>query len=243
MIDTIMLFAAGLGNRMRHLTENNPKTLIPILGKSILHHALDLCSSYPFKKVVINTHYMHHQIEESIADYKKLNPNFPEITIIYEKELLETGGAVKNAQELLGDNPIFALNTDIVLQSENNMFNHLLHNWDPAKMDFLLLMQPFNKAVGYSGHGDFELDKEGRLSRPDIERNYKYMFAGLQILNPTRVAKNPLKIFSLREYYLNSDKVFGVESKGARWYHATTPENIIDIEMDMLAHEQQPNSI
>ena len=66
-----MLFAAGLGNRMRHLTENNPKTLIPILGKPILHYALGLCTSYPFKKIVINTHYLHEQIAESIEMQEK----------------------------------------------------------------------------------------------------------------------------------------------------------------------------
>ena len=94
MIDTIMLFAAGLGNRMRHLTENSPKTLLPILGKPILHHALELCKSYPFKKIVINTHYLSKQVKESIEEFKKANPDMPEIVVVYEEELLETGGAI-----------------------------------------------------------------------------------------------------------------------------------------------------
>jgi MurNAc alpha-1-phosphate uridylyltransferase len=235
-IDTIMLFAAGLGNRMRHLTENNPKTLISILGKPILHHALELCKSYPFKKVVINTHYMHEKIEESIKEFKRENPNFPEIIIIYEKELLETGGAVKNAYKILGDAPIFTLNTDVVLQADYNLFNALINKWNPDFMDFLLLMQPYDNAIGYSGHGDFDLDKEGKIHRPDKQGNYEYMYAGLQILKPAKIAKHPLKIFSLREYYLNSDKVIGLPAKNARWYHATTPEDLINIEMDMLAY-------
>ena len=81
MIDTIMLFAAGFGNRMRHLTENSPKTLIPILGQPMLHHALSLCRSYPFKRIVINTHYLHDQISKSIENFQELNPSFPEIII------------------------------------------------------------------------------------------------------------------------------------------------------------------
>lgn len=236
MIDTIMLFAAGLGNRMRHLTQNNPKTLITILEKPILHYALDLCKSYPFKKVVINTHYLSDQIEESIEEFRSKNPDFPEIVIVYEEELLETGGAIKNAIDILGDKPIFTLNTDIVLQSKHNMFEDLVKKWNPDEMDFLLLMQPYNNAVGYSGHGDFDLDSEGKLLRQDKSENYEYMYAGLQILKPLKVAKHPLKIFSLREYYLNSDKVVGLKAKNARWYHATTPEDLISIEMDMLSH-------
>lgn len=237
MIDTIMLFAAGLGNRMRHLTENSPKTLIPILGKPILHHALELCKSYPFKKIVINTHYLNEQVEQSIKDFQEANPNFPEIVIIYEEELLETGGAIKNAYKILGKEPVFTLNTDIVLQAEYNIFDFMLETWDKDKMDFLLLMQPYKNSVGYTGYGDFDLDTARKLVRPDKQENYEYMYAGLQILKPEKVAKHPLRIFSLREYYLNSDKVIGLAAHDARWYHATKPEDIINIEMDMLAHE------
>jgi N-acetyl-alpha-D-muramate 1-phosphate uridylyltransferase len=240
MIDTIMLFAAGFGNRMRHLTENSPKTLIPILGKPMLHHALSLCKLYPFKKVVINTHYLHEQIRQSIEDFKELNQTFPEIIIVYEEELLETGGAIKNAKEHLGENPVFALNTDIVLKADYNIFTDMIRKWDSEQMDFLLLMQKYDRAVGYSGHGDFDLLEGGKLSRPDKEGNYDYMYAGLQILKPQKIAKHPLKVFSLREYYLNSDKVRGLAAKDStRWYHATTPEDLVNIEMDMLAHGDQ----
>ncbi len=239
MIDTIMLFAAGFGNRMRHLTQNSPKTLIPVLGKPILHHALESCKSYPFKRVVINTHYLHDQIKNSILSFQKNNPDFPEIIILYEEELLETGGAVKNAYKYLGQNPIFTLNTDIILKSKHNIFETMVAKWNASEMDFLLLMQPYRKAVGYSGHGDFDLDEQGNLLRPDKSENYDYMYAGLQMLKPQKIAKHPLKIFSLREYYLNSDMVKGVPAKGARWYHATSPEDLVDIEMDMLAHNDQ----
>ena len=240
MIDTIMLFAAGFGNRMRHLTKNSPKTLIPILGRSMLHHALALCRAYPFKRVVINTHYLHDQISKSIENFQKSNPSFPEIIIIYEQELLETGGAIKNAHEQLGKNPIFALNTDIVLKSNYNIFTDMTNQWNPEEMDFLLLMQKYNRAVGYSGHGDFDMLADGKLLRQDKEGNYDYMYAGLQILKPQKIAKHPLKVFSLREYYLNSDKVRGIAAKDStRWYHATTPEDLVDIEMDMLAHGDQ----
>lgn len=237
MIDTIMLFAAGLGNRMRHLTENNPKTLIPILGKPILHYALGLCTSYPFKKIVINTHYLHEQIAESIEDFKDSCLNCPEIVIVYEEELLETGGGVKNAINELGNKPIFALNTDIILNSKSNIFEYMIKKWKPKEMDFLLLMEKYNKAIGYSGRGDFDLDKKGKLIRPDKEENYQYVYTGLQILNPEKVARHPLKIFSLREYYLNSERVVGIKGRGIKWYHVTSPEDIVEVEMEMISNK------
>jgi MurNAc alpha-1-phosphate uridylyltransferase len=241
MIDTIMLFAAGLGTRMRHLPDNNPKSLLHILDKPILHHALDLCKSYPFKQIIVNTHYLHHMIEESIEEYRNLNPNFPPIITIYEDELLETGGAIKNAIKLIGNDPIFTLNTDTVIQSDRNLFKFLISEWenrekDKTKIDFMLLMQPINQTIGSTRHGDFDLNSNGKLIRPDKQGDYSYMYAGLQILRPEKICKNPLKIFSLREYYLNSDKVYAAVAKDTKWYHASSPEDIVEIEMNMLAH-------
>lgn len=238
MIDTIMLFAAGLGNRMRHLTKNSPKSLIPILGKPILHYSLELCCKHNFKKIIINTHYIHTKINDAIKEFQEANPNCPEITTIYEEELLETGGAVKNAQKLIGNKPLFTLNTDVILKSNANLFRALEEKWNPEKMEFLLLMQPTNEAVGYTAHGDFELLEDGRISRPDIQEDYQYVYSGLQILNPERVFNNPLKIFSLREYYLNGDKIHGTVIDGTKWYHASSPEDVVDIEVSMLAHEK-----
>jgi len=165
------------------------------------------------------------------------NPNFSDVTTIYEEELLETGGAIKNAKEILGDKPIFTLNTDTILRANYNIFKDMIKEWNPEKMDFLLLLQPYDRAVGYTGrHGDFEMDRYGRLSRPDIEGNYSFMYTGLSILKPATIAKNPLKIFSLKEYYLNNQKIFGIKAKDARWYHASRPEDLVEIEIDMLAY-------
>lgn len=232
-IDTIMLFAAGIGSRMRHLTKDSPKTLLPILGKPLLYHSLELCRSYPFKKIIINTHYFPEKIEQTLAEFQRQNPGFPEIITIHEEELLETGGAIKNAIGLIGQDPIFTLNTDIILKSESNPFKELQKTWNPEKMDFLLLVQPFDRAIGYCGQGDFEIEDDGSLSRPDKKDNYSYMYAGLQILDPLKVASNPLKVFSLRQYYWGNNRVFGLALAGTKWYHATAPEDIIAIESDM----------
>jgi MurNAc alpha-1-phosphate uridylyltransferase len=129
------------------------------------------------------------------------------------------------------------MNTDTILQSQDNIFEYMLEKWNPEIMDFLLLMQPYNDAVGYSGHGDFELCDDGKLTRPDIEGNYSYLYSGLQILKPQLVAKNPQKIFSLREYYLNSNKVYGVPAPHMKLYHASHPEDVVDIEFHIMSSQ------
>lgn len=236
MIDTIMLFSAGLGSRMRHLTENSPKSLIPILEKPILHYALELCLKHPFKKIVINKHYLHEQIEESVQEFidNNLGKDLPEIVTVYEEELLETGGAIKNAIDVIGNKPLFTMNTDVIIKSADDIFRKMEGLWDPEKMEFLLLLRPTHKIDNYDGYGDFDLLEDGRVSRQDTLEKYPYVYTGLQILNPERIARNPLKIFSLREYYFNSDKVFGVSVDGIKWYHASCPEDIVDIELTML---------
>jgi MurNAc alpha-1-phosphate uridylyltransferase len=231
-----MLFAAGFGTRMRQLTEEKPKPLIHVLGRPIIHYSLEMISSCKqIKKVVINTHYHHQQIVESIEEFKKSHPKCPEIEIVYEEEILDTGGGVKNALEHLGKDPVFTLNGDVIFRSDKNLFHELEKFWDPAKMDFLMIMQPLGQSIGYTGSGDFEMDKDGKLSRPDIDSKYAYMNAGLQILKPSLIARNPLKNFSLREYYLNSDKLYGKQVKGIKWYHASSPEDLVDIEFDLMS--------
>lgn len=230
-----MLFAAGLGTRMGYLTKDTPKSLLKIHGKPILHYALDLCASYPFKKIVINTHYFPEAIEAFLKEYKDHNPACPQIITIHEEVLLETGGAIKNAIKIFGNKPIFTLNTDVILQVNYNVFEDMMDKWDPKKMDFLILLQPTDKAIGYTGLGDFQIDAEGNLSRPEIKGSYDFMYAGLVLLKPDLIAQNPLIKFSLKDYYLKLDRVHGVQAKNARWYHATSPDDLAEIERE-LAH-------
>ena len=96
-IDTIMIFAAGYGKRMQHLRTASPKPLIPILGTPILHYVLHLALTHPFKRIVINTHYCHQQIVDSINEFKIQHVVNAEIILIHEPHLLETGGEIENA--------------------------------------------------------------------------------------------------------------------------------------------------
>lgn len=237
MIDTIMLFAAGRGTRMKHLTDDSPKTLINILGKPILHYTLDMCKQHGFKRIVINTYYLSEKIDASLKEYRAKNPDFPEISVIHQEGLLENGGAVKNAYKVLGDNPIFALNTDVILRANYDIFQDMERAWNPDKMDFLILMQPYDKSIGYTGSGDFEVNDDNTIARPPLvagkKEFYSFMYAGLVMLKPNIVAVNPLRVFSLKDYYLNLDRVCAIKAKNIKWYHVSRPEDIADIENDM----------
>ena len=234
MIDTLMIFAAGRGTRMGALTHELPKSVISIAGVPILHHTFKLALTFAFKKIIINSHHLADQVYASVEDFKSKHQyiNLPEIIVIYEPELLETGGAIKNAFSSLGTKPVFTLNSDVILKSGINIFEYMNQQWNAQIMDFLLLLQPYDMAVGYTGAGDFELKPNGQVSRMKTASNYNYMYAGLSIVKPAMIAENPASVFSLKDYYLACEKVYGtcIPGHGLKWYHATRPEDIVVIE-------------
>ena len=232
MIDTIMIFAAGRGSRMESLTKNTPKTLLKICDKPILYYILELVATYPFKKIVINTHYLHEQVDKAIAEFRAMHPLSAEIILIYQDEMLENGGAVKNAEKYFDDKSIFTLNGDVIIKAKQNIFEALQSNWQPEDMDFLLLLQDMEQAVGYKGHGDFEIDTNGKLSRPKQDHNYSFMYTGLNILKPTLIKTNEQRKFSLKDYYVDPlIRLYGKVLDESKWYHANQPRDLKDIEL------------
>ena len=240
-METIVIFAAGKGTRMREITSSIPKSLIKIHGKPLLQYALEFAAKRKFDRVIINVHYLSDQIENFIKQFRKENPKFPEIILEYEQELLETGGTIKKLARLydLGDR-IFTLNSDIIIQAEGDIFQDMLDMWHKSHADILLLLQETNKAYGYTGIGDFYLYENGRIDR-DKNPPYPYMFAGLTILNPQKIATTTDVIFSMKEYYPEIGKysgtldVRGIAMQG-QWYHATNPEDVAEIEGSLATH-------
>src|ERR1700712_2369236 len=105
-----MVLAAGLGLRMRPLTENTAKPLLPLGGRTLLDHALDRLAAAGMDRVVVNTHWQGDRVEQHLAK----RPNGPEIVLRPEFALLDTGGAVRSAlaDGVLGDEPFFIINGD-----------------------------------------------------------------------------------------------------------------------------------
>ena len=178
-IDTAMVLAAGLGTRMRPLTDFTPKPLIEVVGKALIDYTLDRFEAAGVKRTIVNVHYLADQIESHVADRV-----VPEIIVSDERAmLLETGGGLKKALPLLGTAPVFCSNTDAILVDGDGdeACARLSSTWDPERMDALLLLSPIKETSGYNGTGDADLDADGRVSFRKGERA-DYVFTGLQII-------------------------------------------------------------
>jgi MurNAc alpha-1-phosphate uridylyltransferase len=230
--DTIMIFAAGKGTRMYPLTVDTPKPLVHILGKPILYWVLDLVLTYPFKKIIINTHYLGEQIIEAVDSYKQGRLNIPEIIISHEDELLETGGGLKNILKYCDSELIFTINSDSILISQENPFQKMLSAWNGDLMDIIMLVHPTDEAIGYSGRGDFFQNENGSLYGIESELRKPFMNAGVHLIKKAIVEQQPEKTFSLRKFYLDEyykKRISSVTNHG-HWLHATRPEDIKEIE-------------
>ncbi|SIS58165.1 nucleotidyltransferase family protein [Phaeovulum vinaykumarii] len=182
----LMLFAAGFGTRMRHLTADRPKPLIEVAGRALLDHALDLAAGAGAAPIVVNTHYRGAQIAAHLAGR--------DLHIRHEEVILETGGGLRAARPLLGAGPVFTLNTDAVWTGPNP-----LTCLDAAWMQgtgALLGLVPAAQARGYRGAGDFGLDGQGRLIRGG-----PFVYTGAQIVDPAGLEDIPEAAFSLNRHW------------------------------------------
>lgn len=213
--DALMLFAAGFGTRMGALTRNRPKPLVEVAGRPLLDHALDLVRAAGMVRIVANTHYLGPQIAAHLAGSEVLISDETE-------EILETGGGLRRALPLLGEGPVFTLNTDAIWTGPN-VIETLRAAWDPARMDALLALIPPENAVGHRGAGDFALGSEGRLLRGP-----GYVYSGAQIMNPAGIETISARSFSLNllwDKMISEGRLFGVVHPGG-WCDVGRPESI-----------------
>ena len=213
-----MVLAAGLGLRMRPLTNNLPKPLVLLNGKSLLDRVLDHLIEIGVKNVTINLHYLGEMIENHLKT--RVNP---EINFSNEAEcLLETGGGVAKALKFFEANPFYVINSDIAWKNGKiPALKRLVEFWDDGLMDALLLLHPVSGTNGYNGNGDYNRMKNGRLRRRINETGVPFVFTGIQILHPRLFARAPAGPFSLTSLYNEAEgnnRLFGIIHDG-EWYH------------------------
>ncbi|MGF1592370.1 MAG: nucleotidyltransferase family protein [Kiloniellaceae bacterium] len=230
---TAMVLAAGLGQRMRPITDKLPKPLVQLHGEAMLDTILDRLQVHGVSKVVINLHYLGEMIEAHLKDRKQ-----PEIAFSPESDLLETGGGVRKALPLLGDAPFFVLNGDVCwLDGLTPALARLAAAWDEAEMDALLLLHPTCSAFGYEGIGDYLMDPVGRLRRRQERQIAPFIYAGIQILHPRLFEASPEGSFSLNRLYdkaQEAGRLWGLRHDG-EWFHVGTPAELLAVE-DALHH-------
>lgn len=177
-----MVLAAGLGTRMRPLTDTTTKALVKVAGKALIDHVLDRLAEAGVEEAVVNVHHFADQVEDHLA-----RRTFPRIRISDERaELLDSGGGVQKARHLLGEDPIFVANIDSIwIEGRTPALEALKRAWDPARMDVALLLVPRGQGIGFEGPRGFFMDAEGRLTHSaEPEPPTPYANVGFQIIKP-----------------------------------------------------------
>ncbi|MDP2207093.1 MAG: nucleotidyltransferase family protein [Alphaproteobacteria bacterium] len=230
-ITKAFVLAAGLGARMRPLTDNCPKPLLYVGGRTMLDRTLDALVAAGVTDVVVNVHYLGGMIEDHLAARKDIK-----ITISHEDVLLDTGGGVQKMIGHFGDEPFFVLNADVVWTDgpDKPTLGQLAEKWDGGKMDVLLLLHTTEDLPAYAGHGDYYLpagaDKPVFAKSDDYIKAGKpeanYIFAGPRIVHPRLFDGVEAGVFSFRDLFLDAEakgRLYAHVHDG-EWHHVGTPE-------------------
>jgi len=220
-----MVLAAGLGTRMRPLTDALPKPLVRVAGKALLDNVLDRLADVGVTTAVVNVHYMADAIEAHLKGRTR-----PNIIISDERgELLDTGGGVVKALTLLGDAPFFHVNSDTIwIDGVKPNLGLLAAAFAPDRMDALLLLAPTATSIGYAGRGDFAMTTEGRLVRRGEREVVPFVYAGAAILSPALFRGAPAGAFPLTAVFdqaAEAGRLHGLRLEGV-WMHVGTPEAV-----------------
>jgi N-acetyl-alpha-D-muramate 1-phosphate uridylyltransferase len=220
-----MVLAAGLGLRMRPLTERMPKPLVQVAGRALLDHSLDKLGDAGVSEAIINVHYLPDQIIDHVAGRKK-----PHAAISDERDqVLGTGGGVVKALPLLGEAPFFLVNADTLwIDGVRPNLARLAEAFDPARMDILLLMAPTTSSIGYEGSGDYAMLPDGALRKRRELQVVPFVYAGAAIISPSLFADAPKGEFSLTRMFDSANKrerLFGLRLDGV-WMHVGTPDAV-----------------
>ncbi len=226
---TAMVFAAGLGTRMRPVTNTMPKPMIPVGGKPLIDHMLDRFADIGLETAIVNVHYLADQLVRHLAP--RTNPR---IVISDERDaLLDQGGGIKKVLPLIGAGPFFICNTDAFwLEGPRSNLATLAARWDPEIMDVLLLVAATTTSVGVDWPGDFTMLADGRLERREERTVAPFVYAGIGIMKASLFADAPDGAFRLAPYFFEAaakGRLYGHRLDG-QWLHVGTPEAIVQAE-------------
>jgi len=227
-----MVLAAGYGKRMRPLTDDLPKPMIPVLGEPMIDRVLDHLERAGVTRAVVNLHHLGEKLEAHLKDRER-----PEIDLSPESTLLETGGGVRHAIAKLGDKPFIVANSDTVwLDGPSPALERLRAAWDGRRMDALLMLYPSIAVPGYDGSGDYFMAADGRLTRRGESQVAPFVFTGVQILHPKifkDVEEGRFSLVRLYDKIQESGRLFGMRHDG-EWYHVGTPDLLRIVERIMI---------
>jgi len=221
------VLGAGLGTRLRPLTDHQPKPMVSVGGRPMIDHILQALSHAGVEECVVNTHYHADVLEGYLRD----NPHrsiWPALHISYEPVLLDTGGGIKNALRYF-DAPFFVLSGDSLWENapQEDTLRMLAAQWNPEIMDILMVLQPLESMIVTGGAGDYDLGPEGQAVR-SLSKQGQAMFTSIRINHP-RIFENTsdgaFSYLSLMDRAEAAGRIYGVLHKGA-WHHISTPQDV-----------------
>jgi N-acetyl-alpha-D-muramate 1-phosphate uridylyltransferase len=220
-----MIMAAGLGTRMRPLTNDRPKPLVEVRGKALIDHAIDRLVAAGVTLIVVNAHYKSDMLKKHLAGRKDVEIRVSEET----DEILGTGGGILKALPNFEGEPFFVHNSDSVwVEGLGHALERMKERWDEDNMDALLLMASMVTSLGFEGTGDFNMDGEGHLSRVAPLRLSPYAYPGVQIVHPRLFDHAPGASFSMNVLWdvaIERQRLYGIRLDGV-WIHVGTPEAV-----------------
>ncbi|WP_395646783.1 nucleotidyltransferase family protein [Terricaulis sp.] len=221
-IDTAMILAAGLGTRMRPLTNDKPKALVQVHGRCLIDHVLDRCVDAGVKRAVVNVHAFADMLEAHVKRRTDI-----EIVISDERaQLMETGGGIRQARPLLGDKPIIVSNIDSVWEEPHgSALKRLAEGFDPARMSARLSLAAMDQQLGYDGEGDFFMDEHGLLTHRGMMPHTPWAYMGAQVIDPRIVDEEPLEPFGFMRVWqrlMRASRLYGAPL-GGFWMHVGDP--------------------
>jgi MurNAc alpha-1-phosphate uridylyltransferase len=229
-ITTAMILAAGFGTRMRPLTDDRPKPMVELDSRPMIDHILERLAKAGIERTIVNLHYQADILENHLKQ-RTIKP-----AILFSNErhaILDTGGGVRQALSLLGDQPFLLHNSDSVwIEHQTGNLSRLIAHNNPDTMDALLLMAPVKTSLGYDGPGDFFIENDGRLRRRNPNESSPNVFTGVSILHPRLFTNSPQGAFSLNILWdraIDKGRVFGLPFKGT-WMHVGTPQALTQAE-------------
>lgn len=235
--ETAMVLAAGLGSRMRPLTNDRSKAMVAVAGRPLIDHMLDRLAQAGVRRAVVNV----HAFADALIAHLRARPHALHIEISDERDAplpLETGGGIKRAAPLLGPDPILVANIDSVWREDAEpparAIVRMAETFDPAGMTALLMLARMERTSGFDGPGDFFQDEAGRLQArrvvgaPTAPLNYM----GVHILDPSAAYDWPETAFSLFPLWARSaeaGRLFGRIMEGD-WMHVGDPAALDEAE-------------
>lgn len=204
---TAFIFAAGMGTRLKPLTDTMPKAMVPLDGEPLISHVIATLKRQGIEKFIVNVHHFASQI----TDYLKSRHDAEIFTISDETDLLrETGGAVRHTSHLLADKPFLVHNVDII---SNFRLSEMLKVHKPDSLATLLvsdrktqrylLFDDDMKLVGWTNIATGEVKSPYQLE--NIEAMHKLAFSGIHLINPKihKLLEPYPEKFPIIDFYLN----------------------------------------